>query len=93
MGRRHAGRGREDHNDRTWFDMAGNFHSEALQVVERYSLVDADTIKYEVTITDPKVFTKPWTIAMSFHRLTGREPHLRVPVPGRGRRSERAIRA
>ena len=40
-----------NHNDRTWFDMAGNFHSEALQLVERYTLIDANTIKYEVTIT------------------------------------------
>jgi hypothetical protein len=58
------------HNDRTWFDMSGNFHSGALQVVERYSLANANTIYYEATITDPKVFTKPWTIAMSFHRVT-----------------------
>src|SRR5882672_2346868 len=41
-----------DHNDKTWFDMAGNFHSEALKLVERYALVDADTIEYEVTVED-----------------------------------------
>jgi hypothetical protein len=57
-----------DHNDRTWFDMAGNFHSEALKVVERYSMLDADTIRYEATIEDPKVFTRPWTISMPLHR-------------------------
>jgi hypothetical protein len=34
------------HNDRTWFDMSGNFHSEALQVIERYSLANANTIYY-----------------------------------------------
>jgi hypothetical protein len=59
-----------NHNDKTWFDMAGNFHSEALQLVERYTLADANTINYEVTVTDPKVFTRPWTMAMSFHRVT-----------------------
>jgi hypothetical protein len=57
-----------NHNDKTWFDMAGNFHSEALRLVERYTLVDADTIQYEVTVEDPKVFTRPWKIGMAFHR-------------------------
>ncbi|MBM4195246.1 MAG: hypothetical protein FJ202_12855, partial [Gemmatimonadetes bacterium] len=56
------------HNDRTWFDLAGNFHSEALQVVERYTMLDADTIQYEATMTDGKVFTRPWTIRMPLHR-------------------------
>jgi hypothetical protein len=56
------------HNDRTWFDMAGNFHSEALKVVERYTLLDADTIRYEATMEDPKVFTRPWKITVSLHR-------------------------
>jgi hypothetical protein len=57
-----------DHNDRTWFDMAGNFHSEAMTLVERYTMTDPDTIRYEVTITDPKVFTRPWTIRMPLYR-------------------------
>jgi hypothetical protein len=57
-----------NHNDRTWFDMAGNFHSEALKVVERYTLRDADTLQYEVTIEDPKVFTRPWKISMPIYR-------------------------
>ncbi len=57
-----------DHNDRTWFDMAGNFHSEALKVVERYTLIDADTLRYEATIEDPKVFTRPWKISMPMYR-------------------------
>src|SRR5687767_1520853 len=39
-------------NDRTWFDMSGNFHSEALRVEERYTLLDADTIRYEATLED-----------------------------------------
>jgi hypothetical protein len=57
-----------NHNDRTWFDMAGNFHSEALRLTERYTLRDADTIQYEVTIQDPKVFTRPWKISMPLYR-------------------------
>jgi hypothetical protein len=55
-------------NGRTWFDMAGNFHSEAMRLVERYTMLDADTIRYEVTIEDPKVFTRPWKISMPLHR-------------------------
>ena len=57
-----------NHNDKTWFDMAGNFHSDALKVTERYSLADADTIRYEATITDPKVFTRPWKINVPLYR-------------------------
>jgi hypothetical protein len=55
-------------NGNTWFDQAGNFHSDALRVTEKYSLVDADTIRYEATINDPKVFTRPWKLAMPLHR-------------------------
>jgi hypothetical protein len=55
-------------NDRTWFDKAGNFHSEELHVVERYSLMDPDHIRYQVTIDDPKVFTRPWKISMILYR-------------------------
>ncbi len=60
-----------NHNEQTWFDMAGNFHSDALKLVERYTMRDADTIQYEVTIEDPKVFTRPWKISMPFHRQRG----------------------
>src|SRR5580658_5488278 len=52
-----------DHNDKTWFDMAGDFHSEELKLTERYTMLDADTIQYEVTVEDPKVFTKAWKMS------------------------------
>jgi hypothetical protein len=55
-------------NDQTWFDRAGNFHSEALHVVERYRLASPDVIEYEATIEDPKVFTRPWKISMPLYR-------------------------
>ena len=55
-------------NDQTWFDRAGNFHSDALHVVERYSLTDPDHINYTVTIEDPKVFTRPWNMNMVLYR-------------------------
>ena len=57
-----------NHNDRTWLDASGDFHSDALRVTERYTLVDADTIRYEATIEDPNVFTRPWKITMPFYR-------------------------
>jgi hypothetical protein len=55
-------------NADTWFDRAGNFHSEEMQLSERYSLLDRDTIQYEVTVTDPKVFTRPWKMSMLLYR-------------------------
>jgi len=55
-------------NDQTWFDHAGNFHSDELHVVERYTLLDADHIEYRATIEDPKVFTKPWNITLVLYR-------------------------
>jgi hypothetical protein len=58
----------KNHNDKTWFDMAGNFHSDGLQLVERYTMTDPDTIQYEVTIEDSKVFTRPWKISMPLYR-------------------------
>ena len=59
-----------NHNDRTWFDMAGNFHSDEIHVVERYTPTDENNINYEATITDPKIYTRPWKIAMVIGRNT-----------------------
>ncbi len=55
-------------NDQTWFDRAGNFHSEALHVVERYTPVSPEVLDYQVTIEDPKVFTRPWKIRLPLYR-------------------------
>ena len=55
-------------NDRTWFDRAGNFHSDALHVVERYTPTGPDHLLYEATIEDPQVFTRPWTISFPLYR-------------------------
>ncbi len=57
-----------DFNDQTTFDKAGNFHSDALHVVERYSFIDKDHLNYDVTIEDPKVFTRPWKMSMPIYR-------------------------
>jgi hypothetical protein len=63
-------------NDRSWFDRAGNFHSDALHLVERFTLRSPDVIWYEVTIEDPKVFTRPWRIAMPLYRRV--EPNMQL---------------
>src|SRR5262249_43047771 len=57
-------------HDKNWFDRAGNFHSDELQLVERFTFMtpDANAIRYEVTITDPKTFTQPWKISMPLYR-------------------------
>jgi hypothetical protein len=57
-----------DMNDRTWFDRAGNFHSDKLHVVERYTRTSPDVIMYEATIEDPETFTRPWKISMALYR-------------------------
>ena len=55
-------------NEETWFDRAGNHHSDALHVVERYTPVGPDHINYEATIEDPKTFSKPWKMSMVLYR-------------------------
>jgi hypothetical protein len=57
-----------DFTDATWFDRSGNFHSDALHVVERYTPAGKDVIRYEATIEDPQVFTRPWKISMPLYR-------------------------
>jgi hypothetical protein len=57
-----------DFTDGTWFDRAGDFHSDALKVTERYSLQSKDVIHYEATIDDPQVFTRQWKISMPIYR-------------------------
>jgi len=52
----------------TWFDRAGNFHSEQLNVVERYTPAGENVMQYEATMTDPKVFTRPWKISLPLYR-------------------------
>jgi hypothetical protein len=63
-------------NDRSWFDRAGNFHSEALHVVERFTPRSAETLTYEATIEDPNVFTRPWKMSMPLYRRVERNARL-----------------
>ena len=63
-------------NDATWFDRAGNHHSEDLRVVERFTMTDPDHIRYEATMTDPRTFTRPWTVRLVLYRHV--EPDARL---------------
>jgi len=50
-------------NEKTWLGPPGSFHSLELHVTERYTRMEDDTLRYEATAEDPKVFTKPWRAA------------------------------
>ena len=65
-----------DQRDQTWFDRSGNFHSDALKVVERYTPVTPYHLMYEATIEDSKVFTRPWKISMPLYRNMERNAQL-----------------
>jgi hypothetical protein len=63
-------------NDQTWFDRSGNFHSDALHVIERYTPLSPDALTYEATIDDPKVFSRPWKISMPLYRRLEKNAQL-----------------
>jgi hypothetical protein len=63
-------------NDQSWFDRAGNHHSEQMKVTERYTMTDADHINYSATIEDPVTFTRPWTMSMPLYRRVERNAQL-----------------
>ena len=57
-------------NARAWLDQRGRFFTDEAQVVERFTLIDADTIHYQATLDDPNVYTEPFTIAIAYRRST-----------------------
>jgi hypothetical protein len=63
-------------NGETWFDRSGNFHSDRLHVVERYTATGPDHLWYEATIEDPTVFTRPWKISMPLYRVIDKDARL-----------------
>jgi hypothetical protein len=62
--------------DQTWFDRAGNFHSDAMKVTERYTRTSPDVISYEATIDDPKTFTRTWKMSMPLYRRQEKNAQL-----------------
>lgn len=65
-----------DFNGQQWLDRAGNYNSDALHVIERYTPISPDHLMYEATLDDPKVFTRPWKISLPLYRRI--EPNVRV---------------
>jgi len=63
-------------DDRTWFDRAGNFHSDELKVTERITARSADTLNYEATIDDPKTFTRVWRISFPLYRRIEKQAQI-----------------
>ncbi len=63
-------------SDSTWFDRAGNHHSASMTVVERWTLMDANHIRYEAEITDLETFTRPWRMSMILYRRIGEDARL-----------------
>jgi len=55
-------------NDRSWFDRVGNYHSDALHVIERFTLTGPDHMKYEATVSDPEVFTRSWKVNLTLYK-------------------------
>lgn len=55
-------------NGGTWLDMAGNYTTPTLHVVERYTMIDSDTINYEATLDDPAIYSRPWKMAFQIGR-------------------------
>lgn len=56
-------------NDWSWFDSKGTIHTDAMTLVERFTRVNATTIDYQVTVTDPQAFTRPWTMRFTLKRV------------------------
>jgi hypothetical protein len=55
-------------NGKTWLELSGDFVSDAEHTTERFTLVDADTLRWEMKVDDPKVYTKPWTMVLDYSR-------------------------
>ena len=62
-----------NHSDSTRFTIIGDFHSDEMKLTERFTYKDKDTLEYRATIDDPKVFTQPWSIALTNKRFPDNE--------------------
>ena len=60
-------------NEKTWLDISGHPHTDAMRVTERYTRTNLDTLKYEATIDDPKAYTRPWTTGWTIGWNDGQE--------------------
>jgi hypothetical protein len=78
-------------NGRTWLDQMGTFHTAPARMVERFTLIDPNTIHYEVTIEDPTVFTRPWTMAVPLKRNTDEAYELMEMACYEGERNTKIV--
>ena len=62
--------------DSSWLDRAGNFHTGDLVVVERWTPTGPGVMRYEATITDPSIFTRPWKMSMNLYKHVGDDARL-----------------
>src|SRR3954468_24772027 len=76
LGRRYAGDRRDQSQRPDLVRPRGKFHSDALHVVERYTPRSSDTLSYEATIEDPKVFSRPWKMSMPLYRHVEKNAHM-----------------
>ncbi len=63
-------------NGHTWLDRAGNFHSDALHVVERWTPLSPYHIQYEATLEDPNVYSRPWKMSFPLYKHVETNAHL-----------------
>ncbi|MDP8989994.1 MAG: hypothetical protein M3N41_07935 [Acidobacteriota bacterium] len=79
----------------TWFDKHGTWHSEEMRVTEQWTMVDQNTMYYQATIDDPTVFTRPWSLAMTFNKMPENNAFVtREETCHEGERSvDRSVRA
>ncbi len=63
-------------NGQAWLDRAGNHHSAALRVVERYTMTSPYHLQYEATMEDSQMFSRPWTIRMPLYRHVNPDARL-----------------
>ncbi len=63
-------------NGLAWFDRSGNYASDRLHVVERFTMIDADHLNYEATMEDASVFTRPWKISVPLYRRIEKNAQL-----------------
>jgi len=75
-------------NGKVWFDNEGNFYSAGAHLVERWTMIAPDAIHYEVTIDDPRVYTRSWKIAFGIRRSNEPDYELLESACFEGNRGE-----
>jgi len=80
-----------NYTNKTWFDIVGAFHTEAVRFTERLTPVGPDRIDYQATVEDPKAYTRPWTLATTLSRITEKDFEIIEEACHEGERSAEEI--